>query len=161
MDPDDFGVAIVKRLASDGYSVTQVQLPSGPTTIGYQGEFRWRWGATRLNLFTVVAVRPGATADGLSSLISESIEYAKQTKGRLRGLQTGVAVIPILASNAVAPDAIELVRSRPVKGFAAIAMPAVLDLSIEEAFYYEGRLVFGAIYTKWLRERMAQVLAPN
>jgi hypothetical protein len=69
--------------------------------------------------------------------------------------------MPILASNAVTPDAIQLVQSRPVKGFAAIAMPAIVDLATEDAYYYEGRLILGAIYTKWLRERMTRVLAHN
>jgi hypothetical protein len=111
-----------------------------------------------LNLFTVVATRPEATADGLAAFISESIEYAKQTKGRLRGFQTGVAAMPILASNAVSPEAKDAVKARPVKGFAAITMPAIVDLSNGDAYYYEGRLLLGAVYTKWLRERMARVL---
>jgi hypothetical protein len=91
----------------------------------------------------VRAVRPEATSDLLSDLISDSFDYAKKTKGRLRGLQTGVAVIPIVASDTVAPDAIELVRSRPVKGFAAMAMPAIVDLSTGESHLYEGNLSLG------------------
>jgi hypothetical protein len=159
MTPEEFLASSVSNLQLDGFAVTQVELPSGPATIGYQGKFRLRWVATKLNLFTVVATRPEATSDVLSGLISDSIDYAKKTKGRLRGLQTGVAVIPILASVTVAPDAIELVRSRPVKGFAAMAMPAIVDLSTGESYFYEGKLIIGAIYTKWLRERMTHVLA--
>jgi hypothetical protein len=159
MTPEEFLTSTVSNLKADGYVVTEVELPSGPATIGYQSKFRWLWAATNLNLFTVVAIRPKATADVLSGLISECINYAKQSKGRLRGLQTGVAVMPILASNAVAPDAIDLVKSRPVKGFAAIAMPAIVDLSTGMTHYYEGRLILGAVYTEWLRERMRHVLA--
>ncbi len=66
--------------------------------------------------------------------------------------------MPILASNAVSPEAKESVKARPVRGFAAITMPAIVDLSTGEAYYYDGRLVLGAVYTKWLRERMTQVL---
>jgi hypothetical protein len=116
------------------------------------------WFATKLNLFTVVATRSEATSEGLDGLISESIEYAKRTKGRLRGFQTGVAAMPILASNAVTAEAQDSAQGRPVKGFAAITMPAIMDLSSGEAYRYEGRLVLGAVYTKWLRERMARVL---
>jgi hypothetical protein len=158
MTPDEFLASTVSKLEADGNVVTEVELPSGPATIGYQSKFRWLWAATKLNLFTVVAIRPEATADGLSGLISESIGYAKQEKGRLRGLQTGIAVMPILASNTVAPDAINLVESRPRKGLAAIAMPAIVDLSTGMTHSYEGRLILGAVYTGWLRERMAHVL---
>jgi hypothetical protein len=159
MTPEEFLSSTISNLKADGNTVTAVDLPSGPATVGYQGKLRWLWFATKLNLFTVVATRPEGTADGLAGLISESIEYAKQTKGRLRGLQTGVAAMPILASNAVSPEAKESVKTRPVKGFAAITMPAIVDLSTGEAYYYDGRLVLGAVYTTWLRERMTQVLS--
>jgi hypothetical protein len=158
MTPDEFLASSYSNLQSDGYAVTHVELPSVPATVGYQGKFRWLWVATKLNLFTVVAVCPEATSDLLSDLISDSIDYAKKTNRRLRGLQTGVAVIPILASLTVAPDAIDLVRSRPVKGFAAIAMPAIVDLSTGEPPYYAGKLLLGAIYTKWLRARTTHIL---
>jgi len=158
MTPDEFLAATTANLKADGNTVTAVDLPSGPATIGYQGKFRWLWFATKLNLFTVVATRPEATADGLAGLVSESIGYAKQAKGRLRGLQTGVAAMPILASTVVSADAKASVKARPARGFAAILMPAVVDLSTGEAFYHEGRLVLGGVYTKWLRERMMRVL---
>jgi hypothetical protein len=154
MTPEEFLATTAVRLKADGNEVVVVDLPSGPATIGYQGKFRWRWLATKVNLFTVVSIRPEITAVELSVHISESIEYAKKTKGRLRGLQTGVAVLPILASNVVTSDAIELAKSRPVKGFAAITMPAVVDLSAGQSYAYTGQLILGAIYTTWLRERM-------
>jgi hypothetical protein len=158
MTPEEFLASTTTNLEADGFTVTTVDLPSGPATVGYQGKFRWLWFATKLNLFTVVVTRPDASAEGLAGLISDSIEYAKQTKGRLRGLQTGVAAIPILASTAVSPEARDSVKARPAKGFAAITMPAILDLSNGEDYYYKGRLVLGAVYMKWLRERMARVL---
>jgi hypothetical protein len=119
MTPDEFIASTISNLKTDGNTVTAVDLPSGPVTVGYQSKFRWLWFATKLNLFTVVATRPEATPESLAGLTSESIEYAKQTKGRLRGLQTGVAAMPILASNAVSPEAKDAVKARPVKGFAA------------------------------------------
>jgi hypothetical protein len=159
--PEEFLQVTASNLKADGNVVTAVDLPSGPVTVGYKGEFRWSWFATKLNLFVVVTTRPEATAHNVSTLISEAINYAKQTKGRLRGLQTGVAVMPILASASVSPEAMDLIKSRPSRGFAAIAMPAIVDLSTDEANYYEGRLVLGAVYTKWLRERLAQALGHN
>ena len=158
MTPEDFLLSTVTNLRNDGYKVSEVELPSGPAAVGYQGKFRWLWFATKLNLFTVVVARSEANADGLSELISESVAYAKQAKGRLRGLQTGVAVLPILASNVVTPEAIDLAESRPVKGFAAIAIPAIIDLSNGRAHLYEGKFIIGAVYAKWLRERMARAL---
>lgn len=158
MTPQEFLANTAFNLEADGYSVTEVDLPSGAATIGYQGKFCWRWMATKLNLFTVVSTRSEIAANDLSVHITESIEYAKRTKGKLRGLQTGVAVIPVLASDVVSLEAVELAQSRPVKGFAAITMPVVVDLSVPQSYAYRGQLVLGAIYTTWLRERMTAVL---
>jgi len=158
MTPEEFLASTSSNLRADGNAVTTVDLPSGPATVGYQGKFRWRWFASKLNLFTVVATRPEATADALADLISESVEYAKQNKGRLRGLQTGVAAMPILGSDVVSPEAKDSVMSRPPKGFAAITLAAIVDLSTGETHYYQGRPLFGVLYFKWLRERMKQVL---
>ena len=158
MTPDQFLARATANLAAHGNTVSAVALPGGAVTVGYQHEFRIAWFATKLHLFTVLAVRPEATVDGLARLSQESIAYAKQTKGRLRGFQSGVAAMPILAAPVVAPGVRELVQGRPPKGFAAIVMPAVVDLSSGEISCYEGRLVLGSLYTKWLRARMARAL---
>jgi hypothetical protein len=50
-------------------------------------------------------------------------------QGAILGLDVGVAVLPILASNVVTREAMELAESRPVRGFAAIAFPAIIELS--------------------------------
>ena len=92
-------------------------------------------------------------------LNTEALSYAKEKKGRLRGFQTGVAVMPVLASGTVAPGAIAMAQSRPTRGFAAFLMPAIVDLSTGGSYFYDGRIIFGAVYSHWLRERMTRVLA--
>jgi hypothetical protein len=66
--------------------------------------------------------------------------------------------MPILAASTVTQDAIELVESRPMKGFAAIAMPAIVELSTGKTHQYEGKLILGAVYTRWIRERITKAM---
>jgi hypothetical protein len=135
-----------------------VPLPGGPALVGYQSKFRFRWVATKLHLFTVVIAVPEVTREILDSVTTQAIDYAKKKRGKLRGFQTGVAVIPIVAGSHVQPDARAAVEERPAKIFALILLPAIADLETAETYTYRGRLVFGAIYTAWLRERQKVVL---
>ena len=134
-------------------------LPGGPALVGYQSKFRLRWFATKLHLFTVVVPAPQATAPLLDDVIRQSIEYAKRTKGRLRGLQTGVAIIPALVAADVQSDARTAVEARPGRAWAAIALPTIVDLAAGETYLYRGRLIWGGIYGAWLRERIAATLS--
>lgn len=97
---------------------------------------------------------PAATLAVVTDATQQSIEYAKQAKGGLRGLQTGVAALPVLVSSDVSPDARAAVESRPLKGFAAHTLPAIVDLDARQIHRYNGRIVWGGIYSAWLRERL-------
>jgi hypothetical protein len=43
--------------------------------------------------------------------------------------------------------------------FRAITLPAVVHLATNSIHFYDGRLVWGAVYASWLRERL-RILTP-
>ena len=153
--------AAAARMRADGSEVSHVQLPLGPAVVGYRSEFRLRWVATKLHLFTVVAPAAAATTDVVDRLGEQAIDYAKQAKGRLRGLQTGVAALPVIVSSEVDAAAIAAVESAPTKRFAAFVVPTIVDLSSGVVHRYRGRLVWGAIYSAWLHERLDALPSPD
>ena len=117
-----------ERMRADGSSVSVVSLTGGPAVVGYQSRFRLRWMATKLHLFTVVVSVPQATIDVVSSVTAQGIDYAKKTKGKFRGFQSGVAVIPVVVAAEVLADARAAVETRPAKSFAVITLPAIVDI---------------------------------
>ncbi|MGH9280629.1 MAG: levansucrase [Acidimicrobiales bacterium] len=146
-----------QRLLADGNEVSDVVLRGGAVLIGYQSQFKMRWMATKLHLFTGVAAVPQATAQAVAALSAEAIGYAKATKGQLRGLQTGVAAIPALVADEVTPDGRAAAEARPAKEFAAIVLPAVVDLRAGQVYSYTGTIVIGAVYAGFLRERVRTI----
>jgi hypothetical protein len=153
IDANDYMLMVRRRMVADGQVVSEVQLPSGPAIVGYLSRFRLAWFATKLHLFVAVAAVDSGTAPLLSGLTRESVDYAKVTKGSLRGLHTGVAVMPILVCRTVPADLAAAARAKPGKEFAAFNLPAVIDTTNGLVHTYRGRIVWGAVYASWLRER--------
>ena len=160
MTPEEYVEQAAERMRADGNDVGPVDLPVGRATVGYRSEFRVRWGATKLHLFIVVLPLPVATGEWLTALGRAAAEYAKATKGQLRGLQSGLAVIPALVASEVRPDAREAAEAKPGKEWAVFSLPTVVDLAASQTYTYRGRMVWGAAYASWLRERQAAALSP-
>lgn len=155
MKPDAYLQAVSQMLTNDGNSVATVQLPSFNAVIGYQSSFKWRWLATKLHLFTVAVYIPELNASLYAQAIHEAADYAIKMKGKMRGFQSGVAVTVIIATQAVDTETITISSSRPAKGFAKLTTPVVVDLLQAKTYMYTGKVVWGAVYTAWLRQRMA------
>ncbi len=160
MLPDEYTAEAARRMTTDGSVVSQVQLATGPAVVGYQSKFRLRWFATKLHVFTVVVAVPTVTAETLAQVSQQAVDYAKQTKGKLRGLQTGVAALPVLVTTEVAPDGRDAAETRPPKAWAAFVLPEIVDLSSGQVHRYHGRLVWGGLYAAWLRERLDALPTP-
>jgi hypothetical protein len=159
MSPDEFRSRCAARLQADGARVEDVALPGGRALVGYQSRFRLRWAATKLNLFTVVATAPVVTAAALQDFTGQALDHAAAAKGRLRGLQTGVAAIAILAGDAVQPDAAGFAEQEMVRRFAAFGWPVAVDLRSGGSWSHQGRVVVGGLYAGWMRERIGAVLS--
>ena len=153
MHPEQYLHLAAQAMQADGSAVSQVALPGGPALVGYQSEFKLRWMATKLHLFTVMVAVPAATPQGLDALNRDALDHAKRAKGRLRGAQTGVAAIPVLVATHVTPEARAAVQAAPKKEFAAFTLPAIVDLSAGEVLSYQGTAFLGFVYASWMRKR--------
>jgi hypothetical protein len=109
--------------------------------------------ATRLNLFTVVAEAQTVTAAGLEQFSQDALAYAISKKGRLRGLQTGVATISVLVGTTVEPAAADYAENQLLKRWSAFGWPAAVDLTARTVYRHQGRVVVGGIYAAWMRSQ--------
>lgn len=158
MSPEEYLSLVAERLQADGAEVTTEQFRGVPAVVGYRPQFKLRWMATRLNLFTVVLPAGRVTPEGIKQFSEEVLDFATSQKGRFRGLQNGVAAIPVQISSQVTPEAIELAQSKLIRRFSAFAWPAVVDLSTGKVHSHRGRVAVGGIYASWMRQQTAVAL---
>lgn len=118
----------------------------------YEEEFKWRWIATKLKMFSFINYSEHVSRETVESYSKLCFKYAiKNYKGLPRGCQCGVAFFPVIASENIDEDAVSFVRTRPKKHFSAFGMPAIYDLKKEELYYYAETPIWGSIYYKYLR----------
>jgi hypothetical protein len=158
MSPDEYIKDVASRLRADGAEVTTENIRDLTTLVGYRSQFRLRWMATRVNLFTVVGTVPLVTVAGLEQFTNDAIDYAISRKGKFRGLQNGVAVIPVLIGERIEPGAATFATDTLVRRFSAIGWPATVDLTTRHVYKHEGRVFVGGIYASWLRQQTAIAL---
>lgn len=158
MSPDEYLNLVAERLQADGAKVSTELFRGVPAVVGHRAEFRLRWFATRLNLFTVVLPEAVVTPAGLKQFAEDALDYATSQKGQFRGLQNGVAAIPVMVGSQVSPEAITFAQSMLIKRFSAFAWPAVVDLSTGQVHSHQGRVVIGGVYASWMRQQTAMAL---
>lgn len=158
MSSDGYLHLIEQRLRDDGARVETMTLGGEPALVGYRSTFKLRWMATRLHLFTVVVARPAVDAPALEAFSRRVLQYAVAEKGSARGGQVGVATIPVIVADQVAPNAVALAEKRLIRKFAAFAWPAVVDLSTGDRFSHQRRVILGGIYASWMRQRASVAL---
>jgi hypothetical protein len=144
---------IAHSTAVAGMQPAYQQLGTGTALVARASEFRWRWMATRLHTFLVVAPFPPGTASRpiLDSYLRAASDYAIAHKGGLpRGVQSGTAIIPVAVTSRARPEAIEWASKVHGRRFAVIPYPALLDASSGQTFRPE-RMVVGGIYGTYLR----------
>lgn len=160
VESQEYVDAVADRLRGDGAAVSTALLPGGEALVGYRSQFELRWMATKMNLFTAVRLVPQVTVSALEDFSNEALDYGVKLKGRFRGLQTGVAVIPVLVGQLVEPAASDYARTVLLRRWAAFAWPAVVDLDREVVSAHEGSVTLGGMYASWMRERTASALLP-
>ena len=158
MSADEYIKEVASRLRADGAEVTTESMRELTMLVGYRSQFRLRWFATRLNLFTIIGSVQTVTVAGLEQFSKDAIDYAIARKGQFRGLQNGVAVIPVLVSERIEPDAATYATNTLVRRFSAFAWPATVDLTSRHVYKHEGRVFLGGVYADWMRQQTAIAL---
>jgi len=131
------------------------------TVIGYDKQFRWSWMATQMNAFIVAADFTGTlvTESVFDSFISEAFDYAsKHYSGWPRGLQSGLGVIVILASDQVETGAATYCRElKSGKKWAGFSDPVVIDTTTNQVHAFEKNPMWGRIYYPYFRQMIEEL----
>ena len=119
----------------------------------YEEQFKWRWFATKLKIYSFVAYLPSISKQDIAEYSKECLHYARNNyKGLPRGVQTGVISFNVLASENIDAEAISFSESPPKKHFAMFEMPIIYDLSGENAHYYKKEQIWGSVYHSFFME---------
>jgi hypothetical protein len=143
------------RLGADGCETRDENWSGSTVLVGYRSDFRLTWLASNLHLYTIVAPAASVTAAAIEGFTNACLDYAIARKGQLRGLQSGVAVLPALVSPAVDDAAIAWAALTQRMRFAAFARPVVVDTTRGTVGCFRGRTAIGAIYSGHLRNKLA------
>jgi len=146
------------RLKDDGATVSESNVGSVSAVVGYRAQFRLRWLATRVHLFTVVASVPYVNVQLLQQFTNDALDFGVKERGRFRGLQTGVGVIAALVSGSVDSEASTWATTELVDRRGAFAWPALVDLSSGRRFSHVGAVRRGGLYANWMRHQIATAL---
>jgi hypothetical protein len=122
--------------------------------VGYRADFRLRWLATKLHLFTVVGSADAVSRDAVEAFTRVAMDYALARKGDLRGMQSGVGVLAALVSTTVEPAAAAWAADRQRLRFACIARPVVVDLARGVVSCYRGTPALGWVYSAHFRTKL-------
>ena len=125
-----------------------------------RADFRARWVLTRLHTMVLLADADAVDVADLESFADDAKRWAKRNKGGLpRGLQTGIAVLPVLVADAATPAAVSFAERRPDKDFAAVALPMLVDTGTGRLHAYSGQIIWGAVYRMFLGEQQRVIAA--
>ncbi|MEU8589814.1 levansucrase [Streptomyces sp. NPDC048664] len=146
--------ALEGRLTADGCTTRWEDWGGTTVLVGRRSDFRMKWMATTLHLFTVAAAVPAVTVGTIADFTDTVMRYAKDNKGGLPGgLQTGVAAFPVLVGESVEPGAVHFAESRQRVRFACMARPVVVDSTHQYVGTYRGKPALGRVYASHLIEK--------
>lgn len=146
--------SVERQLADDGCAPRWEDWAGAPVLVGRRADFKVRWAATNLHLFTVVAAVPRITPEVIATYTTQVLTYARKNKGGLPvGLQTGIAAFPVLVSDRVDPAAMAWAEERQRTEFACFARPVVVDTTHHYVGFFRGKPTVGYVYASHLIEK--------
>ncbi|MFF9346199.1 levansucrase [Streptomyces sp. NPDC014734] len=149
------------RLAADGCAPRWEDWGGVPVLVGRRADFRLRWAATNLHLFTVAAAVPEVSLPVVEAFTTQVLTYARKNKGGLPvGMQTGVASFPVLVSDRVDPAAMAWAEEKQRNQFACFARPVVVDSARGHVGMYRGKPAVGRAYAAHLIEKGGRYFSP-
>ncbi|MET7593574.1 levansucrase [Streptomyces sp. NPDC004082] len=148
--------SLEQRLTADGCGTRWEDWAGVPVLVGRRADFRMRWMATRLHLFTVAAAVPEITVEAISGFTDQVMKYAKDNKGGLPvGLQNGIGAFPVLVSERVDPAAVQWAEQQQRLKFAVMTRPVVVDSARQYVGTYRGKPALGRVYASHFIEKGA------
>ncbi|MCC3767362.1 levansucrase [Streptomyces sp. UNOC14_S4] len=149
--------SLEQQLTADGCATHWEDWSSMAVLVGRRADFRVRWMATRVHLFTVAAAMPEITRPDIERFTRRVLTYAKANKGGLPlGSQTGVIVFPVLVGERVDPEAVAWAEEKQRGEFACMARPVVVGVARQRVGFYSGNPFFGRVYASYVNEKGAR-----
>ena len=143
-----------ERLGADGCTIEHTALGGVPALVARRSDFRLRWFATRLHLYTIAIVQQTVDPYTLFHFSNDATRYARQHKPGLPiGLQTGVAVFPVVVCAQPAPEAGQAAAARQRVEFSCMTRPVVVDAATGHAEWFQGKVYLGRAYAGHLVQR--------
>ncbi len=139
-------------LAEAGLQPAMVNIAGFNTVVGGSSTFRWQWMATKLHWFVYATVMaPGTRAEALDQYLDDACQDAINRKGLMRGAQSGVAAVTVVAIDGVAPEVERWATKPHGRRFAALTFPVLAEVGARRVVRPE-RMMLGGIYTAFLKD---------
>jgi hypothetical protein len=151
---------VANRMRADGFDVHPGELPFRGAVIGTKGVFRLRWLATKLHIYIVLIEQDTLDVATFDGLISAANAYA-QSKVRwwYRGLQQGVAVVPICICRRATEASIIQASGVPTRKFAFLSYPCIFQADLGKLYMSDEKIVVGVLYDKWIKSMINGILS--
>jgi hypothetical protein len=146
---------VQERLTRDDCTVTKEPIGPVEALVGYRSNFI-PLAMSKLHLFAVVASVAEVNEAAIRDFALSVLQHAKESKGAMRGMQSGVIAFAALVAPIV-DDAAKQLTTRPfkvgLKGFAAMVRPAVIDLTESKVHTFRGRRFVGWAFNGYIRRK--------
>ena len=138
---------------------SQANIGGFDCTIGYIKKFRWRWFATQLNTFIIIAeTEMNIDKNVIENFSANCFKYAlKNNQGWPRGLQSGIGSIAILRGSNINSNAIRFCENSSKKHFSAFEIPVLYDTTKKEVIKYRKKPIWGTIYFSFFTKTIADI----
>jgi len=139
------------QLIKSNFGQDAIRKDEPDSFVAYEEVFRWSLMATKLKITSFVKHMP---AVDLSEAKTYSEHCMKQVLSEREGLvfQTALVSFNVVVSENISAEAIRFVSSVPKKHFAAFEVPVLIDTKTMKTHFFEGSMVWGAIYESFIRE---------
>ena len=143
-------------MSGAGLQPGMVNLAGFNAVVGGSSTFKWQWMATKLHWFIYATVMaPGTPADALDRYLDDACQDAINRKGAMRGAQSGVAAVTVVAIDGVAPEVERWATKPHGRRFAALTFPVLAEVGAAKVVRPE-RMMLGGIYTGFLKDLVRQ-----
>jgi hypothetical protein len=152
---------IKERLNEKSILFSEDGFADRPTVVGYDKVFKWRWMATQMNTFIVVADFGNEIVSPMTfaKLFHQSFGYAKLNySGWPRGVQSSMAVIAVIISTNIDSDAVDYCKELKVrKSWAGFSVPVAIDASTDQVHVFNKNPLRGIIYYPYFKRLIAEI----
>lgn len=150
--------AAVARLLEAGYREVPTARDDGSSVRALRrSDFRFGWLATQLQTIVLLRQAQDGSPREFDEFSRRADAWAKQAHEGFRGAQNGVACLPVLVTHHSTTDVRAAAGRPPVRQFAALTVPVLVELGTGTATTFHGPMAWGQFYRSFLGEQQRLV----